>query len=216
MTNRVINRRSAALALAGLAIGLWATHAQAEMNEIGKKLMAAVPPHGDKTLGDPKAPVVMVEYASATCPHCAEFHNTVWPEIKKDYVDTGKVFFVFREMPNDGLALGAFMLMRCLPDDKYFAGIEQMFREQDIWMKGEPKVELLKIAAGFGLDQAGAEACLKNEAMAKAMNETRQRAYKEFRVKSTPSFFINGFFSDGHEDPKQVRALIDRMLAGAE
>ena len=106
-------------------------------NDAAGKMLAAASPLGDRVLGQADAPVVMVEYASATCPHCAEFHAKVLPLIKTEYIDTGKVRFIFREFPLDQAALGAFMLARCVPEDKYFATIDLMFRRQAIWMKGD-------------------------------------------------------------------------------
>jgi protein-disulfide isomerase len=212
----MIKRRRFMSSVVALMVAAFSSTAQAEMNEIGKKLLAAVPAHGEKAIGDPKAPVVMIEYASATCPHCAEFHNDIWPDIKKNYVETGKVYFIFRELPTDQLALAAFMLMRCVPDDKYFSAIEEMYRTQQVWMKRTPKDELFKIVSNAGLDKDGANACMKNETLAKSIVETRNRASQEFNVKGTPSFFINGFFTDAHDDPKQVRVLLDRMLEAVE
>jgi protein-disulfide isomerase len=179
---------------------------------IAKKLMEAVPSHGERTLGDPKAPVTMIEFASATCPHCAEFHLQVWPTIKKDYVDTGKVLFVFREFPTDQLALGAFMLARCVPENKYFETIDVMFAQQQIWAKSNPKEELFKIVGEMGLSAADAEACIKKQDLANAIKSVLDKAYKEFGVKGTPTFFVNGTKLDGHEDPASVRKGIDAGL----
>jgi protein-disulfide isomerase len=209
-----ISRRKAILVTAG-ALGFLPTaaSAQADAAALAKKLLAAAPDHGEKTMGDPKAPITMVEYASATCPHCAEFHNTIMPEIKRDYIDTGKVFLVFREMPLDNLALGAFMLARCVPEDKYFAAIELMFRQQSTWAKTNPKEELFKIVSMAGLDATGAEACTKKEDLAKAIYETGKRGNEEFGVKGTPTFFVNGTYLDAHDDLSAVKTALDAELA---
>ncbi len=90
-----------------------------------------VPPQlGDRVLGKDDAPVAIVEYASMTCPHCAMFHEKTYPELKKRYIDTGKVRFIFREFPLDPLAAGAAMLARCAPKEQYFPLIETLFQEQ--------------------------------------------------------------------------------------
>ncbi len=177
-----------------------------------KALMAAVPPHGERTIGDPKAPVTMIEYASATCPHCAEFHLKVWPSIKEDYVDKGKVLFVLREFPTDQLALGAFMLARCVPEDKYFEAIDMLFLQQKFWTKN-PKVELFKIVGDLGLSANDAEACIKKQDLATNIRSVLDKASKDFGVKGTPTFFVNGTLLDGHEDPAAIRKGIDAELA---
>jgi protein-disulfide isomerase len=211
-----ITRHCIVVALAIMPLVYFSAFAQAEMNKIGQRLMAAVPRHGDKSLGDPKAPVVMIEYASATCPHCAEFYNDIWPAIKKDYVDTGKVFFIFREMPTDNKAVAAFMIARCVPKANYFATIAQLFKEQEAWMKKKPKEELFRIGMANGLDAIGAEACIKRRDLAEAIVETRRRAAEEFGVRRTPTFFVNGFITDAHDDVNAVKAVIDRMLSAGE
>ena len=97
-----------------------------------KELMAPGP-LAEMTLGDPAAPVTVVEYASLTCPHCARFHTEVLPEFKKKYIDTGKVYFVFREFPLDQLSLAAFMLARCAAPGGYFPMVELLFTRQQEW-----------------------------------------------------------------------------------
>jgi protein-disulfide isomerase len=217
-----INKRKfSALVLAATAsaLTLRMTPAFAQADDsaaaIAKKLMAAAPAHGERSVGDPNAPVTMIEYGSASCSHCAEFHMKIWPGLKKDYVDTGKVLFIFREFPTDQSALGAFMLARCLPEDKYFEAIDMMFLQQKFWAPN-PKIELFSIVSEFGLNAEKAEACLKQSELAKSIVSVRDRAVKEFGIKGTPSFFVNGKFIDGHEDPAAARAVIDAALAAAK
>jgi protein-disulfide isomerase len=217
-----INKRKfGALALATVASALALRIAPASAQDasdtaaMAKKLMEAVPPHGERTLGDPNAPVTMIEYGSASCPHCAEFHAKIWPGIKKDYVDTGKVLFIFREFPTDQSALGAFMLARCLPEDKYYDAIDKIFLEQKNWAPN-PKVGLFRIMSEFGLSEEKAEACIKQSELVENIISVRDRAVKDFGVKGTPSFFVNGKYLDGHEDPAAARAVIDAALAEAK
>jgi protein-disulfide isomerase len=179
---------------------------------LAQKLLAAVPPHGERTIGDPKAPVTMIEYASATCPHCAEFHLKVWPGLKQDYVDAGKVLFVFREFPTDQLALGAFMLARCVPESRYFETIDLMFLQQRFWTKN-PKPELFGIVREMGLSEGDAEACIKRQDLATNIKSVLKMANTEFGVKGTPTFFVNGTFLDAHDDPAKVRKGIDAELS---
>lgn len=175
-------------------------------------MLAAASPLGDRVLGQAEAPVVMVEYASATCPHCAEFNSKVLPLIKAEYIDTGKLRFIFREFPLDQAALGAFMLARCVPEDKYFATLDLMFRRQAIWMKGDKAAELLKVTQMAGMDKAGFEACLKRADIAKAIIESSRKAAKDFGIKGTPAIFVNGRMIDGHKEMADVKAAIDAAI----
>lgn len=184
-----------------------------DLDETAKKLLTAASPLGDRSLGKADAPVVMIEYASATCPHCAEFHEKLLPQIKAEYIDTGKVRFIFREFPLDQLALGAFMLARCVPEDKYFATLDLMFRRQRTWAQAKnPADELFKITQLAGMDQAGFEACVKQEDLAKAIVETSKKAARDFAIKGTPAIFVNGQFVDAHEDMADVKAALEKAI----
>ncbi len=181
--------------------------------EMAKKLLDAASPLGDRAIGDPNAPVVMIEYASATCPHCAEFHEKLLPQIKTEYIDTGKVRFIFREFPLDQLALGAFMLARCLPEDKYFPVIDLMFRRQRTWTQAKnPADDLFKITQMAGMTQAEFEACVSRKDLAKAISETAKKAATDFAIKGTPAIFVNGQFVDAHEDMPSVKAALDKAI----
>lgn len=176
------------------------------------KLLAAVPPHGERAMGQADAPVVMIEYASATCPHCAEFHVDVLPEIKKTYIDTGKVRLVFREFPLDDRAMAVFMLARCLPEDKYFPTVDALFRQQKEWTGSNPKAPLMKIMQQAGMTDAEFDACLKRRDLAQAIFDTRKTANEQFGVKGTPTFFVNGKLVDGHKDAAAVTEAIEAAL----
>ena len=200
-------------AVAGLLLGAPVTARAATGNaEQEAKLMAAVPPHGERVLGKADAPVVMIEYASATCPHCAEFHVDVLPEIKKKYVDTGKVKLIFREFPLDDRAMAVFMLARCLPEDEYFQTVDSLFRQQKEWTGSNPKAPLLKIMQDAGMTEAEFDACLKRRDLAQAIFDTRKTANEQFGVKGTPTFFINGTLIDGHKDASAVTTAIEAAL----
>jgi protein-disulfide isomerase len=173
------------VALGGLASSAWVAPAQAQA------LLNAPGPLGDMALGDEKAPVTIIEYASMTCPHCAAFHETTFPELKKKYIDTGKVRFIFREFPLDQLALAAFMLARCAGPDKYFPMIETLFQQQKTWVTQRPLGPLLTIAKQAGMSEDDFNKCLEDKKLMEGLEEVRQRAIK-LKVQSTPSFFING------------------------
>jgi len=148
-------------------------------------------PLGDNSLGSPDAPVTIVEYASMTCPHCAHFHETAFPELKKKYIDTGKVRFIFREFPLDSLALAGSMLARCAGTDRFFPMIETLFAQQKEWVVQKPLQPMLSLARQAGFSQQSFDECLANQDMQAGIEETRTRAMK-LGVNSTPTFFING------------------------
>src|ERR1700684_3070610 len=111
--------------------------------------LAKVGPDGDVVLGSDKAPVTIIKYASMTCPHCAHFSTTTFPELKQRYIDTGKVRFIFREFPLDPLAAAVFMLARCSGKDKFMAVVETLFAKQADWAVKEPVPPLKEIAKQF-------------------------------------------------------------------
>lgn len=212
MTTR-ISRRSA-LALAAYSI-ISPTLAE-EAKDKGKAMLDAASPLGDRVLGKADAPVTLIEYASATCPHCAEFHETLLPQIKSEYVDTGKVKFIFREFPLDNNALAVFMLVRCLPEDKFFATTDIIFKRQQLWAKApNPGVEVTKIMTEMGMDKATFEACLKKEDLAKTLVEYSKKSAKDFDIKGTPALFVNGEYVDGHKDMTDVKKALDSAIAAA-
>lgn len=172
-------------------------------------------PLGERTLGDPSAPVTVVEYASMTCSHCATFHNETFKPFFEKYIETGKVHFVFREYPLDALATSAFVLARCVPDDRYFAFVDLLFRQQRVWAFSEnPAVELLRIARQAGFTQESFNTCLTNQKILDGVNWVKNRGSEEFGVRSTPTFFINGEkpSSGGALNLEQLAQEIDPLL----
>jgi protein-disulfide isomerase len=149
-------------------------------------------PLGDNFLGSADAPVTIIEYASMTCPHCAHFHETTYPELKAKYIDTGKVRFIFREFPLDQLAAAGSMLARCAGKDKYFPLIDTLFAQQKDWVVQKPLEPLLAIAKQAGFTQQSFEECLANQELLNSLQESQNRASTKFGVSSTPTFFING------------------------
>jgi protein-disulfide isomerase len=149
-------------------------------------------PLGEMAMGDEKAPITVIEYASMTCPHCAHFSEATFPELKKRYIDTGKVRFLFREFPLDQLAAAGFILARCAGPDKYFPLVETLFAQQRDWVVQKPLQPLLAIAKQAGLSQEAFEACLDNREMLEKLEKVRNDASDKFGVNSTPTFFVNG------------------------
>jgi len=169
----------------------------------------------DMVLGSAKAPVTVVEYASMTCPHCAHFDETTFPEFKKKYIDTGKVRYILREFPLDPLAAAAFMLARCAGEkdtDKYYAMVDTLFRQQQQWAVAKPLDPLLAIAKQAGLTKDKFDACLANQKLLDDIQKVRQEAIDKFKVHSTPTFFINGTMRVGALTIEEMSQLIDPYL----
>jgi protein-disulfide isomerase len=177
-----------AIAGSGLIAGLRPAAAQdANLLELLK-----AGPLGDKILGSESAPVTIVEYASVTCGACAAFHTQTYPTLKSKYIETGKVRLILREFPTGPVpvAIGGFMLARCA-NEKYFPMIEAIFDQQRSWAQ-DPYNGLLRIARQAGFSQESFDACLKDEKVAEQIQQVAQRGSEEFKVDSTPTFFING------------------------
>jgi protein-disulfide isomerase len=171
----------------------------------------------DMVMGNEKAPVTVIEYASMTCPHCAHFEETTFPELKKRYIDTGKVRFIFREFPLDNLAAAAFMLARCsgtADKDKYFALIDTLFRQQRQWAVEKPIPPLLATAKQAGFTEQTFNECLANQKVLDGIESMRQRAVDKFKVQSTPTFFINGTAYPGALSIEDMAKVIDPYLKG--
>jgi protein-disulfide isomerase len=149
----------------------------------------------DMFLGNPDAAVTMTEYASFTCPHCATFHTTVMPNLKSEYIDTGKIKFVYREVYFDRLGLWGGMLARCGGPEKYFGITDMLYKRQREWTKGEGAEiaqNLYKIGRIAGLKNADMEACLQDQDMAKALVAEFQKNADADGINSTPTILING------------------------
>ena len=190
ITRREFALGTGALALAAIANASFLRHAYAQDPSTAELMKPG--PLGEMWLGDENAPVTVIEYASMTCPHCADFHEHVYPELKKRYIDTGKVRFIFREFPLDQLAAAGFMLARCAGKDKYFPLIETLFAQQKDWVVQRPLQPLMGIARQAGFTQQTFDECLKNQQVLDGIEEVRSRAAQKFNVQSTPTFFING------------------------
>jgi protein-disulfide isomerase len=183
----------------------------AEPPPVDKVALAKEPAHGEMSLGKPDAKVTIVEYASASCPHCAAFANDELPKLMKDYIDTGKVRLLFREFPHNDAALGAFMIARCAPKEKYFPLVEVMFKTQQKWVPN-PLVGLKEIALQAGFTEETFMACLNNKDVAKSVLDERARG-ESFGVQGIPTFFINGERYKGEYTLDAMKKVIDPLLA---
>jgi protein-disulfide isomerase len=149
----------------------------------------------DMALGPADAPVTITEYASMTCPHCAAFNATVFPKIKAEYIDTGKIRYVFREFPLDIKAAAGAMLARCIAKDdagKYFAVVDLLFRQQNDWAVKNTADTLARIGKQAGLSAQAVDDCLKDQALLDKITADQKYAGEVLKVDSTPTFFVNG------------------------
>jgi protein-disulfide isomerase len=171
----------------------------------------------DMSLGDPNAKVTVVEYASASCVHCARWNEEVFPAFKSKYIDTGKVRYVYREFLTapPQVAAASFLLARCAGKDKYFSVLDSVYRSQEeMFTTGDYRGVLLRIAQQSGLDEAKFDACVGDEAALKALNDRVERYAKEADIKGTPTFVINGkkLNEEGGEAPLDQ---LDAAIAAA-
>jgi protein-disulfide isomerase len=197
----LIARRALLLMAGGAAAAgvLWAIPATAQRKgagpaEVSFEELMKPGPLPELALGKADAPVTIVEYASMTCGHCANFHNTVFPKLKEKYIDSGQVHFIMREFPLDNLAAAASMLARCAGGDKTYPLIGVLFQKQEQWafVRTNPVPELFKLAKQAGFTQESFDKCLTDQKLLEQVTAVRTRANEKFGVNSTPTFFING------------------------
>lgn len=204
-----LNRR----ALIALAAAM-ATTPAAFAQETGTAADASAP--GDFSLGSPDAPVKMIEYASYTCPHCAHFHETVFNDLKKDYIDTGKVYFTLREVYFDRVGLWAAMLARCGGEMRYFGIHDILFSTQKEWAGSDDAMvivgNLKTIGLTAGLDAATIDACLNDQAQAEALIAQFEKNMEADKVPGTPTLFINGTMHSNMDYPA-LKEILDAELA---
>ena len=169
-------------------------------------------PLPELTMGDASG-MPVVEYGSLTCPHCATFSREIFPELKKDYIDTGKVRFIFREFSRNTLDVAGFVLARCIGDDKAYAAIELLFSQQDKWaFVDKPLEPLIAAMRPAGLTHDQAMACLKDQKKANAMVAIGKRATDEIKMSGTPTFVIDGKVYGGELSIDQLKAILDPLI----
>ena len=167
----------------------------------------------DFILGMDTAPITVIEYASLTCPHCAQFHQNALPTIKKNFIETGKIRYVYRDFPLDQLALSGSMIAQCGGRDRYFAFIDALFAQQSNWARDpKPFAALSRIARLGGLSQAKFDECIKDKDIADAILKKRLDGDKIFGINSTPTIIINGKRFSGGLSIEQFKAVIAPLL----
>jgi protein-disulfide isomerase len=168
----------------------------------------------DFTLGTADAQVTVIEYASLTCPHCANFHVEQLPRIKAEYIDTGKVRMAFRDFPLDQAALAAAMVARCAGKDRHAAMLGLFFTRQQAWGgAADPITAMARLAALAGMGEADVQACLKKPDIEKAVLDQRLLAEKVFDIEATPTFIINGVKHSGNITFDEFKKKVDPLLA---
>lgn len=168
---------------------------------------------GEQSLGDPDAPVTVIEYASLTCPHCASFHKETLPGFKERYIDTGKVRLVYRDFPLDQRALDAAVVAHCAPPESYFGFLDVLFESQESWAQAEDHVPALVLLAKLGgLPEERVRACLADQKLQDAVLAERLQGQNEHGVRSTPSFVIGGETYAGSRGVDEFAELIDPLL----
>ena len=165
----------------------------------------------DRILGSPTAPITIVEYASLTCPHCAHFTDEVLPELKKKWIDTGKVKLVLRDFPLDDEAVHASMIARCAPHDRFYAFIDTFFSDQANWAAApDYRAALSRLAELGGMSKNEVDSCLKDATLENKVISSRLVAANQLGVNATPTFFVNGTKFSGAPTVEEF----DKLLSG--
>ena len=185
MTNGPTRRQTLATALAASFASL-----------PGMAFAQSGPNTAEMSVGDENAQVTMVEYAMFTCPHCATFHLETWPRIKENFVDTGKVRLVYREVYFNRASLWAGMIARCASPDRYFGVVDLLYREQGEWLDGNDPEAMMRNLYGIGrqagLTDAEMDSCMSDQSFAEALVAEYQKNAQADGIDSTPSFTIDG------------------------
>ena len=231
-TKNLLSRRNAVIggvSVAGIAVAGTAVYIAGRDTDMGivteanaqAKLEDLMQPGAipEKWTGNKDAAVTIVEYSSLSCPHCANFHKTTLPDLKKKYIDTGKVRYVIRDFPLNNPALAGSMVARCADDSKYFPFLEVLYAKQEQWAfagQGRVEQELFSLAKQVGFTEASFKKCFQDDKLFKGIMAVRERGANQFGVNSTPTFFINGELLRGAQDFASFEKVIDPILEKAK
>lgn len=204
-------------ALAGLSLS-GAAFAKPKFDFVDSPLLSSAPSGSDFVEGNPDAPIVMIEYASMTCPHCAKFHTTIMPELTKRYIKTGKMAYIFRPYPLNEPALKASMLMDCVGEkqgtERYYTFTKVLFEAQNKWAFDSNWMSSLATFAKVGGVSGGMfDECTTDSAREIKLLNMKRAATKELGVDRTPTVFINGHRYDDEPTVEKITAYIDSLLA---
>jgi len=169
----------------------------------------------DFMIGNKNAPITIIEYASMSCSHCADFHTKTLPQLIEEYIDTGRVKIVFRDFPFNYPALLGTMVLRCVPEDTRYEYMQALYQLQLKWVNREnakTTQELYKIMQSGGMTKKEFNSCIKNVDLENSILQSLIDAQSEFNIKSTPSFLINGLLIEGNKSFKVLKEIIDKQL----
>jgi protein-disulfide isomerase len=216
------------LGFALVLAGAQPTVAQAPAGAPGGARLGAVPDAAqlaprregeDMVMGLGTAPITIIEYASLTCPHCANFHTGTLPQLKERYIDRGLVKLVYRDFPLDRMALAASMLARCAGPERYFAFLDVLFLQQSTWTRGNDANQVLgnlkRLARLGGMSDDTSEKCLADKATERAVLEQSLKGEREFQVRSTPTIIINGHKHAGDTSFEELDKALKPLAGGS-
>lgn len=172
-------------------------------------------PLPERTMGDPDAPVTVIEYASLTCPYCRRFHADVFPRFKRNFIDTGKVHFIYREFPIGRSAGAAAIAARCVPEEHYFAANWKLLAEQRRWVAQQIRYDAIyEVVQEFGLDRAAFDSCMENQTIIEGLKQVKQRG-RDLGVAATPTIFVNTEMRRGGVSYEDLVKLIEAKTEAA-
>ena len=193
--------------------------AQVQVAQVQVAQTATLPPIADlladRVLGNPNAPVTILDYSSMTCPHCATFHTETLPKIKEKYIDTGKAKLVFRDFPFDQAALRASMLARCAPPERYYPLLDVLFKSQAQWSRAsDPAKALAQYGKLAGMSQETIDACMASQPLADGILQSRMVGADKYKVEATPTFVLNDGAAtiSGAQSFETFAAAIDKLV----
>ncbi len=169
----------------------------------------------DHMLGKDDAPIIVIEYASTTCSHCGDFHKNTFPKFKENWIDTGNVLFIYRDFPTSPtqVSIGASLLPHCSDDERYFTILGLIADNQDRWMQaGSPLDNLKKLLRIAGMSSADVDTCLGRQDLANAIIERAKDGNTQFKIKTTPSFVINGKVHEGNIPYEEFAKILQNAL----
>jgi protein-disulfide isomerase len=216
-TNVLIGLVAIAVIALGAAAYFVFTGGSSSDNTASAGPMAIILSKDDRTQGSKTAPLTVLEYAAPTCPHCAHFDMDIFPQFKQQYIDTGKVYFVFRVFPLNAVDVAAESMARCLPEDNYFQFLDLLYRNQAKW---DPEYQVSDVHAGLlemgkiaGMSAQQVESCISNQAEAKRIQDVGADAQTRYGISGTPSFVANGQVHGPFVDYQEFKTFLDAQLA---
>lgn len=203
----------AAAAGTGVSFLFGSTAALAQQFDAAK-LLAPAGGVADHVIGNKDAKVTVIEYLSPTCPHCKTFHETVYPQLKAEYIDTNKIQFIPRPFVRNVLDAVVFMLAEAAGAEKYHEVVDTYFRTQNDWVTSPtPADAMFAIAQQLGFTKETYDAALTNQALFSGLETMRDQATREFQLQGTPTFYVNGKMLNGGVTFDSLKAEIDPLLA---